>query len=574
MNTSTLLQKARVGSAALAMLLMMSMAFALDISTVPPALQTATPARTNLMFILDDSTSMEWDYLPDAANENNRCFGFYGFNKVAFNPNVTYEPPLRGYADDPSTSAVNESLTRFPAAVWPTVFDDGYRQSGTTTTLNANTGGPILKNSERYYYTTRSPNTATTTCSNSEYTRVTSLTVAQRQNYANWWSFYRTRMLTMRAGVANAFTTIDATKVRVGFTTISETGVADNSEFLNIRNFDQSLSSGQTQKQLFFSRLFNTVTRGPNSDLNYTPLRPALVKAGRYFANRLSGQTDPVEYSCQRNFSILSTDGYWNRYNATQGGTEPNNYNPPGVDGTAIGNQDGGQTRRPYFEGTTASAGSLADIAMYYYNTDLRTTALGNCTGALGTDVCENNVPSNPARDGSTPATHQRMTTYTIGLGVNGVMPYLSNYDTSTTGAYAEILAGARNWPNPDVSNAGTAVAARIDDVWHAAVNGGGRYFSAGNATDLANNLSEALNVIARRTGISAAASTSALRPVQGDDYVFMGKYTAPSWDGRLEAYRLNPRTGIVDTGTLLWEAGGVLNTRNRRYKAGGVHLR
>ncbi len=52
----------------------------------------------------------------------------------------------------------------------------------------------------------------------------------------------------------------------------------------------------------------------------------------------------------------------------------------------SVGNMDGGRTPRPMYEGPTAVSNSLADAAKYYYDTDLRTSALSNCTGSLGVD--------------------------------------------------------------------------------------------------------------------------------------------------------------------------------------------
>ncbi len=51
---------------------------------------------------------------------------------------------------------------------------------------------------------------------------------------------------------------------------------------------------------------------------------------------------DPVQYSCQKNFVILSTDGYWNG-NA--------GYN---LNGNMVGNQDG-TAPRPYYDGAVVS---------------------------------------------------------------------------------------------------------------------------------------------------------------------------------------------------------------------------
>src|SRR5690606_28939755 len=56
---------------------------------------------------------------------------------------------------------------------------------------------------------------------------------------------------------------------------------------------------------------------------------------------------------------------------------------------------------------SAGSSNSLADVAQYYWATDLRTPALGNCTGALNSDVCNNEVPIT----GLDRAEHQHMTT-------------------------------------------------------------------------------------------------------------------------------------------------------------------
>ena len=51
---------------------------------------------------------------------------------------------------------------------------------------------------------------------------------------------------------------------------------------------------------------------------------------------------DPVQYSCQKNFVILSTDGYWNG----NAGYDLN--------GNTVGNQDG-TAPRPYYDGAVVS---------------------------------------------------------------------------------------------------------------------------------------------------------------------------------------------------------------------------
>jgi type IV pilus assembly protein PilY1 len=512
-------------------------ALAVDISPVPPSLQTSVAARTNLMFVLDDSGSMENNYLPDGITTSNKCFGYYGYNKIVFNPNKTYDPPPRGDG------------TNFPPATWPTVWDDGYAQSGTQTTLNSNASGPFNKGT-RYYYTTWSGTGVPTSCTDSQYTAVQSLTAEQQQNYANWWSFYRTRKLAMRAGAGKAFNAVDATKLRVGFATIHQpvnaNPVQDGAEFLHVGNFDLDTSvaapafSTQHRGQWYTKLYGATTTSG-------TPLRPALELMGKYYANKASGQTfDPVQYSCQRNYTILSTDGYWN----TSG--QPSGWSATRVDGTALGDQDGGAAR-PYYDSSAASP-TLADVAYHYYATDLRTPALNNC--GTSPNLCANDV----APFGRDTATHQHMTTFTLGLGLSGTLSYSPTYETDATGSYANIVAGSANWPNP-ITNTG---AQRLDDLWHAAVNGRGYFFSANDPDELANVLSRTLDQISASTGSSAAAATSSLQPVAGDDKVFIAKYTSGDWTGQLESYTLNPTTGaIVNPSAPNWEAGALLNARD-----------
>ena len=203
----------------------------------------------------------------------------------------------------------------------------------------------------------------------------------------------------------------------------------------------------------------------------------------------------------------------------------------------------GAKTTSTSSTSTGGSTNALADVAMYYYKTDLRTSDLGNCTGALGTSVCDNNVTA-VGRDN---ATWQHMSTYTLSLGNSGTMQYDPNYESQSSGDFKNVLTGAADWPVPG-DNAG---AVNIDDLWHAAVNGRGRYFSATDPSTLASSLASALNSIQAVTGSSSAAATSTLQPVEGDNGVFIAQFRSAEWTGDLRAYTMNTSTGAVRTSTL-----------------------
>jgi type IV pilus assembly protein PilY1 len=358
-----------------------------------------------------------------------------------------------------------------------------------------------------------------------------------------------------------------------------------------------------------------------------------------------------MQYSCQQNFAIMSTDGYWNTgtgymvngstpvgnqdgtalrpmydggaaitnytytythnnnttvsskncsstktYLKTQpqigtcvttsstAGCTPTNWTSNGTAtttttcasnsaSTTTPVQQGAPTQTP--GGTSGgSSDSLSDVAMYYYQTDLRTPALGNCTGAVvppattGNTICStaNPDPYNNVFMGATDKNQQQhMNTFTLALGAPGMMNYSSSYLSDNSGDYVSVKLGLTansaasppvcpwqangtvcNWPMPGMSGSNGLVS-NVDDLWHAAVDGRGAYFSATDPTTLAAGLSGALASINAKIGSAAAAATSTLNPVAGNNFAYVASYTTVLWQGNLEARGINVDTGVVD---------------------------
>lgn len=587
------------------------------LADIPLANAPTVAILPNIYFILDDSGSMDWDYMPDYVNNQNYCRGsgatlancdpgdppFYlsAFNRVYYNPLINYVPPV---------NADGSSKTSY--TTWTSVPRDGYGiQSTSNTNLTTNYVERVAckndwddvngsncksqidsanaysypngtysviksKNGAPFYYTATvewcnnrfaspNPRFGTGTCQAkktstyqyvrySNWTRVdivpsrtsypgpngSTRTYAQEMtNFANWYAWYRTRMQMTKTGVGIAFSQIRGTPVsdlvdpndknyfhaRIGFSTISETGTNDGAEFLSIRNFDSA------QKTAWFSKLYGA---NPGSG---TPLLGALAKAGRIYAGKIGA--DPIQYSCQRNFTLLSTDGYWNSITAT--------YGPTKEDGTTlVGDQDGSATVPS--KDTLKKANTLADVAYYYYHTDLRP---GTCS------VCENNVPPAGTKEHEDDvATHQHMTTFTIGLGVDGSLSYQDGYKTSTSGDYYSLKKDTLWWPDPT----DTEDLDRIDDLWHAAVNGRGTYLSARNPETLIDGLNAALGSIAATSGSGAAAATSSLEPVEGDNAIYIASYRTVYWDGELGAHSIDLSNGEISK-TTIWKASNKLDS-------------
>ncbi|MGH6623448.1 MAG: hypothetical protein ACREBN_05725, partial [Burkholderiaceae bacterium] len=139
-------------------------------------------------------------------------------------------------------------------------------------------------------------------------------------NFANWYAYYSTRMQLMKTGVGMAFQEIDG-RYRVGLITINPGSPVSSGKYIKVDTF------ASTHRTNWYTKLYSLNPSGG------TPLREALSRVGRYYAGVKTGinngiADDPIQYSCQPNVSILSTDGYWNG----NGGAKS--------DGTAIGNHD------------------------------------------------------------------------------------------------------------------------------------------------------------------------------------------------------------------------------------------
>jgi len=349
-------------------------------------------------------------------------------------------------------------------------------------------------------------NAARTDCLGSTCTYVEEMT-----NYANWYTYYRTRMQLMKTATSIAFETI-GDDLRMGFMTIN---VATNGRGLDFKDFSGA------DKAAWYQRLFGTV---PNW-YGGTPLRDALSKAGQVYAKKYTANVfnDPIQYECQDNFTLLTTDGKWNSAAGAK------------LDGSGMTDQDNLTSEKGKYQGSNKSSDTLADVAKYYRDTDLRDNAYGNCPGALGSNVCDT--------AGTSPLLNrdQTMVTFTLGLGVDGTLAYDAEYGPNVAGDFKQVYDGTKQWPKITSNDETT-----IDDLWHAAVNGDGRYFSAKKTTDLIEQLREAIALIKVSTGAGAAAATSTLNPVSGDNFAYVASYTTGLWKGNLEKRVIDLNDGSI----------------------------
>ncbi|MEJ5211079.1 MAG: PilC/PilY family type IV pilus protein [Burkholderiales bacterium] len=570
-----------------------------DIADVPMAVTTR--AAPNIMFVLDDSGSMQWEILPDDVmvayyvfprlttgiyggtdysnqvptttnNIYNARMRSYHINKLYYNPAVTYRP----WANPDGTLWPNAN----PTCAWhnPANTSKGCRNLTTNLTESADlwvgtgSGGYQTYYPATYFRFDGTPGNSTHENDFSKYTKIeiksttptyigegrnnrtdcanaaaATCTYAEEiQNFANWYTYYRSRVLAARAGVGHAFSRLPDTP-RVGFGAINKgatpvDGVSTSTVIRGVRPF-----SG-TDRANFFSTLYGHTIPAAN-----TPLRKALDDVGKYFMRTdnagpwgdnpgSSTSTTPHAY-CRQNYTVLMTDGYWNSTGASTATGNVDGTNGPAITGTDVLNNNAAITYQyqapsgspPYANPRTVKAApysdgwsnTLADVAMYYWNHDLRP-----------------DLPNKLRYTSEDEAFWQHMVTYTVGLGVFG------SIDPSTCPPpYTATACYSISWPQP--SAGGTYQ--NVDDLFHAAINGHGMFFSAADPTQFAQGLITALNNIVGREGAAAAITVSNPYVTSSDNSAFISGYNSGAWYGELNAYAINLATGLPDLTQPKW---------------------
>ncbi|MCW8917796.1 MAG: PilC/PilY family type IV pilus protein [Gammaproteobacteria bacterium] len=323
-----------------------------------------------------------------------------------------------------------------------------------------------------------------------------------RQNIANWYSYHRKRAYVAKSAIAAVIQ--GRPDFRYGLSVINQPATLFQ-EVPGAAVTDHSAHNHTLLTRLF---TFNWPAAG-------TPLRRGLENVGRYFDSYDStpnlGRSNPIIHTCQKNFSILLTDGYWN-------GSAPLT--------AAIADNDG--------DGINDT---LGDVAQYYYGKDLSPFA--------------NEVPADPFDD----AAHQHLSTFTVAFGVAGNL-----IDSDNDGWPNQPLNASDNWGDPASCS---DCPPKIDDLWHAAYNSRGTYISADTPNAVVESLQAALSNITNRISSATSVSLNSSQ-LQTDSLVFQARFDSGDWHGELLAYQLLA-DGSVAT-TALWNAAEAIPAAANRH--------
>ena len=345
--------------------------------------------------------------------------------------------------------------------------------------------------------------------------------VEVQQNAANWFQYYRRRAFPVKNAVAAV---IDAQpNFRYGMTLLNENTTSVGDIFIEVPPGGTSnvAPHNLSIKDAYFSY---------RQQSNGTPLRKALKMAGEYYSGNET-TVPPIKYSCQKNFTILFTDGYWNGGSPYVGD----------VDNDGVSN-------------------TVADVSYLYYGK-------GSLTGDIYSPMDDNvqvdlpveaDMPTFNAPDND--RTYQHMVTFSVAFGVTGKLVDADNdgepdvrYDGNAwaTGDLTDIKRG-------DGSSNGWGPASsgpdKIDDLWHAAYNSGGTYASAATPDEITDKLIKAISNIEKRQSSAAAVALNS-GTLNANSRVYQASFNSSNWSGSLRSIPIqdgpideNPADGNDDS--------------------------
>lgn len=491
---------------------------AVTIAQQPIYLQTSDAVEPNIILTIDDSGSMDFDYLTSDNSELlNINWKYYSsaYNKLYYNPTIRYRPWINGDGSEKSTGATQCIRWRSRDSYH---YNCGYAKNDGSFVYIWNEINNYAGGSNR------------TDCSNPNSCTFTE----EQKNYANWVEYYSTRLNAAKAGIGRAFYALND-KVRIGYGTINTSGT--------ILSGVQKFTS--TQRTSFFNWLYNLKAEGG------TPLRRAMDDVGQYFLQNKGknspwadnpGENNFGEFkTCRQSFHILMTDGYWTNYNdSEQAPTTAARDNIDNQDGENIPNDNGGKVIQykaiPPFKDDYNN--TLADVANYYWKRDLQ-PQINNKVNASAVD----------------PAYWQHLVNFTVSFGLSGSLDYSAQ-------TLEKLVKETLHWPNPHKTENAGQVPEKIDDLWHAAINSYGGFFSAADPEQFVTALTNAFAQIQARVGSSSAVASNSTK-LSSDTAIFQAKYNTANWTGDLTAYEINENT--QDVGDELWVASEELSTAANR---------
>lgn len=597
----------------------------------------------NIILTLDESGSMSWGHIPDAGataydnligDYNTKRYRANNTNPMYYSPHIIYEIPpafqLNGNEYTLSTSFTSAPMNGFNPSGTKVNLSNNYRvirehriPSGTLNYAShpSGVGGGVNTGTTAYYYefdgsliktaaTRNSPaimcdglindfDAGGEKCYSIRYVDQTSAydknggrlrysdgaLVDGRQNFAIWYSFYRSRALATLSAASIAFYDLSS-NIRFTWQDLATCTSFTDTTSGSGKCYANSLKPFSVKHRgEFYSWLRNL------SFSSSTPLPAAMRRAGEYLktdtpwkmnpqgaeiGGKNSENTRENTLACRSSYHVMMTDGIWN-----PAGTDPSSFlqdsstftTPTGTKYTARYYS----AIKPFYDSKTKT---LADFAMHYWATDLRADL-------------ENKVPSfTPFKNKdiakeywdprNNPAEWQHMSNFIMGLGLttslsNSSIPWYGQ--THAGSGYADLVSGKATWPPASTNSENN-----VYDLWHAAINSRGDFYSVDSPADMVKAFKDILGRISERQATAALPAISAsVEEIDDADpsstqklasFFYRSSYDSTDWSGDLEkiksyiSYVDGKRTELTAT---VWKANNKLpdHTARKIYMAG-----
>lgn len=442
-------------------------------------LYSAVPgAKPNLMFVLDNSGSMAFEFQEGYSVTNNcpktgrNCSNRYGWysmrssdvNTQYYNPSITYSSRVNSdgslqdngikFVDNQSSDIFSYSAPGIDYSWSGSNYTPSYSvyqtgetvPSGSIFTYIQCKDGDCSSSSNRTIVNIGYPLGTTNITLPSGHKRTdcgkntTTCTPAQElQNILNWYKWYRNRVLAVSTAVGQAMQSYE-NKFRVGYsqynytnTSTRESGTA-TSIMRGVRYFkNDTTNTSNNWKTQFYDWIYGVIPAQGTRSHN------ALSLAADYYAGNVRStygnpwKNDPTstavvsnsqDLSCRRAYSIVLSDGAWNAETSVNAGTKY-----ASTQGTNYSGNPGGNAAALQFDPNGAAgynsnnlATKLAARNLYipYSDGGISSKGFADLTARYfwNTDFSSlpNNVPSIGGQHN--PTFWQNMTTFTIGWGL------------------------------------------------------------------------------------------------------------------------------------------------------------
>ncbi len=411
-----------------------------------------------------------------------------------------------------------------------------------------------------------------------------------RRNFANWFSYYRTRLLATQTSVSRVMAGFPE-RLRLGYQGLTQGQYQEGDDaytklaktFARYEPDPQPDATPEPTSRLpFYQWLYPKRAEQQTFTLSAALRAHAFCSSEQAYLDYPQAAPDSLnnpEHGCRKNFHVIFTDGYWEDLMPKKT-PPPRGFDPP----SWLENNDGKKNDLPppsqqsygRTQGITQydptadyarifqdqNTGMLADVAFYSWITDLRPD-LGIDKHAVPIMIrAVSGTPEevfwNPLND---PADWQHLNTFTVGFGVAGNVHYPEgDYKTNPDGSpctnpdgtpctivkngfpgeYKAIGLRSSGWLSEEIP-----VPVKVDDTWHAGINGRGGYLNAGDPSELATHFQEVLNLIGTMAQDSSAAAAAVnTGSTASKDMVYQARLNSAGWSGDVRSFQVSAGLG------------------------------